>query len=196
MAAGGPNDHPLSDILTYNLNVYNIQCDNLIKQLSKFYSNDFLFELIDWPFDDNLSYSELDKLEKRLLNLLITAKSNAENNDWKKSRTARYTSIEEYKTIEPALTIVRESHINLPKSQSNIYCIKGDTELIWHAELPNKNDCYPNPIQWFKGINTNALNYSEQLFDDSSLLTVASMNGITVSINIRNGKIIKSEFTK
>ncbi|MDB9954025.1 hypothetical protein OAD49_00500 [Flavobacteriaceae bacterium] len=35
VVAGGPGDHPLNDILHYNLDVYCKECDALIRDISK-----------------------------------------------------------------------------------------------------------------------------------------------------------------
>ncbi|MDF0716795.1 hypothetical protein PY092_11585 [Muricauda sp. 334s03] len=61
MPAGGPLDHPLSDILTHGLNVYTPECDRMIRELNKIVSRKELFEMFDWL--DDLSASESDKLE-------------------------------------------------------------------------------------------------------------------------------------
>lgn len=44
MAAGGPGDHPLSDILDYNLEVYGRECDDLIREISKYASQEDMLE--------------------------------------------------------------------------------------------------------------------------------------------------------
>jgi hypothetical protein len=36
MAAGGPGDHPLTDVLKYHLEVYGKTCDSLIIEIAKF----------------------------------------------------------------------------------------------------------------------------------------------------------------
>ena len=48
MAAGGPGDHPLSDILSFDHLVYNKKCDELVKELSKHFSGYELSVMFDW----------------------------------------------------------------------------------------------------------------------------------------------------
>lgn len=48
MAAGGPGDHPLSDILDYKLKVYGKECDGLIESISKYASRKEMLETFDW----------------------------------------------------------------------------------------------------------------------------------------------------
>ena len=48
MAAGGPGDHPLTDVLNFKLDVYNNNCDELIRQISKFISMNDMYNLCDW----------------------------------------------------------------------------------------------------------------------------------------------------
>lgn len=44
MAAGGPGDHPLSDILQYDIEVYGPEADTLIKKLAHLLSRRELWE--------------------------------------------------------------------------------------------------------------------------------------------------------
>lgn len=73
MAAGGPGDHPLKDILHLELNVYDAECDNLIRELAKYISENELHESIDWSTAFNITESKLQdfkaELSKRLLAL-------------------------------------------------------------------------------------------------------------------------------
>lgn len=48
MAAGGPGDHPLSDILDYKLKVYGKECDELIEEISKYSSREEMLTAFDW----------------------------------------------------------------------------------------------------------------------------------------------------
>lgn len=59
MAAGGPGDHPLKDILYFDMNVYDDECDNIIKELSKYISEDELYESIDWFSTFSMNKSQL-----------------------------------------------------------------------------------------------------------------------------------------
>lgn len=64
MAAGGPGDHPLSDILNFDHLVYNEKCDALVKELSKYLSNHDLYLMFDW-FEPQLADFEI-RLSKKL----------------------------------------------------------------------------------------------------------------------------------
>lgn len=48
MAAGGQGDHPLTDIVKFNREVYNPACDELIRQITKLVSMDRLYEMFPW----------------------------------------------------------------------------------------------------------------------------------------------------
>ena len=84
MAAGGPGDHPLTDILKYNFDVYNKKCDQLVREISKFVSIQTLYEMFDWI--DNLSATEeqLIEFERALSHKLDELRSLAESNGWEK----------------------------------------------------------------------------------------------------------------
>ena len=59
MAAGGKGDHPLNDILHYNLEVYSKKCDSLIRDISKLIDKNSMLEMIDW-FDENRNIKEFE----------------------------------------------------------------------------------------------------------------------------------------
>jgi hypothetical protein len=80
MAAGGPNDHPLFDVIDYNLTVYGTVCDELIKQISTFVSRDDMYEMYDW-FDDN-RLNKLQEFEVELRTKLDELKQRAKSNGW------------------------------------------------------------------------------------------------------------------
>jgi len=71
MAAGGPGDHPLKDILHFNMEVYNAECDKMIIELSKYISEDELYESIDWSTAFNITESKLQDFKIELSNRLI-----------------------------------------------------------------------------------------------------------------------------
>jgi hypothetical protein len=60
LAAGGPNDHPLSDVITYGLEVYGKEADLLLFKLSKLLSqrelNEFWDAEIGFLCDNNKAY--------------------------------------------------------------------------------------------------------------------------------------------
>ncbi|PKP17952.1 MAG: hypothetical protein CVU07_03005 [Bacteroidetes bacterium HGW-Bacteroidetes-23] len=67
MTAGGPGDHPLSDILNYNIEVFGKECDDLIKEISRYTSREEMLEIFDW-FNKNYfkNHSKL-KLDLKLV---------------------------------------------------------------------------------------------------------------------------------
>ncbi|RZL45139.1 MAG: hypothetical protein EOP00_18100 [Pedobacter sp.] len=82
MAAGGPGDHPLSDILAYNLDVYNNQCDKLVREISKFVSIQKLYEMFDWFDNFSATPNQLEMFEDSLRQRLKKLKIEANENGW------------------------------------------------------------------------------------------------------------------
>lgn len=82
MAAGGPGDHPLTDIVNFNLKVYNSECDELVREISKLVSRHELYEMFDWF--DNFSATEiqLERFEIELKEKLEKLKEKAKSNGW------------------------------------------------------------------------------------------------------------------
>lgn len=70
MAAGGPGDHPLKDILHFKMNVYDIECDNLIRELSVYVPEKILYKSIDWSTAFNINESLLKDFKAELLEKL------------------------------------------------------------------------------------------------------------------------------
>lgn len=70
MAAGGPGDHPLKDILHFKMNVYDIECDNLIRELSVCVPENILYKSIDWSTAFNINESLLKDFKAELLEKL------------------------------------------------------------------------------------------------------------------------------
>lgn len=70
MAAGGPGDHPLKDILHFDMKVYGTECDNLIKELAKYIPENILYQTIDWSTAFNINETVLKDLKKELLEKL------------------------------------------------------------------------------------------------------------------------------
>ena len=75
MAAGGPGDHPLKDILYFDMNVYDNECDNIIKELSKYISEDELYESIDWFSTFSMTKSQLLDFKFMLSEKLMVLKN-------------------------------------------------------------------------------------------------------------------------
>lgn len=66
MAAGGPGDNPLSDILNFGHRVYNEKCDDLVKELSKHFSGYELIVMFDWFEPYTATEKQLEDFEKLL----------------------------------------------------------------------------------------------------------------------------------
>lgn len=82
MAAGGPGDHPLTDIVKFNLDVYNKTCDSLVREISKFISLYDLSEMFDWFDISPDSKSKLEDFEAQLKVKLQELKKKANNDGW------------------------------------------------------------------------------------------------------------------
>jgi hypothetical protein len=82
MPSGGPGDHPLTDILRFNLDVYSKTCDSLIREISKFVSVDDLFEMFDWFNISPDSKSNVEEFELHLKAKLNELKEKAKNDGW------------------------------------------------------------------------------------------------------------------
>lgn len=63
MAAGGPGDHPLTDILDYKLPVFDKECDDLVSEISRHVSRDDLFPMFDWFRKSNFTGASELKIE-------------------------------------------------------------------------------------------------------------------------------------
>lgn len=82
MAAGGPGDHPLTDIVNFNLKVYNSECDELVREISKLVSRHELYEMFDWFDNFSATENQLKNFEVELKEKLENLKVNAKNNGW------------------------------------------------------------------------------------------------------------------
>jgi hypothetical protein len=79
MAAGGPGDHPLKDILHFNMNVFDSECDAIIRELSTCMSEDALYDSIDWFSTFNMTASRLDEFKRTLSQKLMALKKIADH---------------------------------------------------------------------------------------------------------------------
>ena len=65
MAAGGPGDHPLSDVLNYGIEVYGVEADNLLKKLGSLLStrelNIFWETEIGWQCDKDIAHRKFSE---------------------------------------------------------------------------------------------------------------------------------------
>lgn len=79
MTAGGPGDHPLTDVINFNLEIYGAPADELLRELDKLLSRRELHEFwsteIGWePAADIAAEKIAKKLE--------WAKTRAKENGW------------------------------------------------------------------------------------------------------------------
>ena len=71
MAAGGPGDDPVSDILVYGLPVYSPDTDDLVRRIARFVSRERLGAMVDWfnppplPELNKILVKRLDQLERQ-----------------------------------------------------------------------------------------------------------------------------------
>lgn len=91
----------------------------------------------------------------------------------------RHTKIVE-SISTPFGLLIREEHFGYPEAESNIYMVDEEGKVIWFAHRPMDNDAYANRIVWL----------------DESTIRCASWNGFTSDINLKNGTLIHSEFTR
>lgn len=75
MAAGGPGDHPLKDILHFNMHVFDSECDAIIRELSTYMSEDALYDSIDWFSTFSMTESQAADFKENLSRKLIALKS-------------------------------------------------------------------------------------------------------------------------
>lgn len=79
MSAGGLGDHPLKDILHFEMNVYDEECDNLIRELAKYIPENELYKNIDWSTAFNTNETVLKDLKIGLLKKLNFAKNKSKS---------------------------------------------------------------------------------------------------------------------
>jgi len=84
MAAGGPGDHPLSDVLNYGIEVYGVDADKLLEKLGQLLSKrelDIFWETeIGWECDKEVAYQKFSKKLK-------WAEDRAKNSGWETNDT-------------------------------------------------------------------------------------------------------------
>ena len=74
MAAGGPGDHPLKDILHFDMHVFDDECDAIIRELSTYMSENDMYDGIDWFSTFSMTASQLDEFKETLLQKLVALK--------------------------------------------------------------------------------------------------------------------------
>jgi hypothetical protein len=77
-------------------------------------------------------------------------------------------------------TLVREDYYGYPQEESNVYMIDDNGTPIWFAERAMDNDAFTGSI---------AMHGPDRM-------VCGSWRGFTCEIDLRDGKIIKAEFTK
>ena len=74
MAAGGPGDHPLKDILHFDMHVFDDECDAIIRELANYLSEDALYARVDWFSTFSMSEAQLADFKARLSQKLTALK--------------------------------------------------------------------------------------------------------------------------
>jgi len=82
MAAGGPGDHPVIDIVDYGLEIYNAKCDELIREISNYVSRDEQFGMYDWFHELPLSNERLKEFERSLTTKRDQLRLDAKERGW------------------------------------------------------------------------------------------------------------------
>lgn len=79
MAAGGPNDHPITDVINFNFDVYGKPADDFLRELDQLLSRQELHEFwnseIGWECEKHIAYQRISKK-------LEWAKERAISNGW------------------------------------------------------------------------------------------------------------------
>lgn len=91
----------------------------------------------------------------------------------------RHTKIVE-SISTPFGLLIREECFGYPEAESNIYMVDEDGKPIWFAQRAMDDDAYANQIVRL----------------DENTIRCASWNGFTSDINLKNGTLIRSEFTR
>ena len=77
MTMGGAGDHPITDILLYDLPVFSPKVDGLIKEIAKYLPDYRINTLMNW-----FSPPPLDEMEIFLSKKLEELKEDAQKNGW------------------------------------------------------------------------------------------------------------------
>jgi hypothetical protein len=86
---------------------------------------------------------------------------------------ALYTQIE--KTIQiNAGTIVLENPIGFPRSETNLYLVDRNREIIWRAEKPEQDTAFSRV----------------KLNDDGDTFSAYTLGGLACEFELRSGKLI------
>ena len=79
MAAGGPGDHPITDILNYNIEVYGKSTDSSLMKLSKLLSRQELYKF--WESEVGFQ-CEANLASEKIQEKLTWATERAKENGW------------------------------------------------------------------------------------------------------------------
>lgn len=75
MAAGGPGDHPLKDILHFNMHVFDDESDAIVRELATYLPENELYDSIDWFSTFSMTESQAADFKENLSRKLIALKS-------------------------------------------------------------------------------------------------------------------------
>ena len=79
MASGGPGDHPLSDVIFYDMEIYGKEADSLLKSLESLLSRRELWDW--WEQEIGWSCSRADALGK-IKHKFLLARTRAKSQGW------------------------------------------------------------------------------------------------------------------
>ena len=84
MSAGRPGDHPLTDVLSYGLEVYGKETDDLLKKLGELLSKRELDEF--WEMEIGFD-CEPKKAHEKFMEKVIWAEDRAKKSGWESNDT-------------------------------------------------------------------------------------------------------------
>jgi hypothetical protein len=79
MANGKPGDHPVSDILDYDLRIFSRRIDGLVRRIAEHLPRERLWDLLDW-----FSPPPEDEFEARLEATLAELEADARTRGWER----------------------------------------------------------------------------------------------------------------
>jgi hypothetical protein len=91
----------------------------------------------------------------------------------------RHTEIVET-LATPFGTLVREDYYGYPESESNVYMVDAADNLVWFAERPIDGDAFANPLH---ALGPRSVRCS-------------SWKGFDCEIDLHDGKLVQSKFTR
>lgn len=101
-----------------------------------------------------------------------------------KGHEAFSTSFSNFEVLQNGKVLVMENYYNYDNgNKSNLYCLNQDIEIEWFAQIREKSD--KNGIDYYVGFTTNGNKVFANTWDCFRL-----------EIDLENGKILSSQFTK